>query len=184
VIALYTGDSAAALREFNEQLSFEINPLNKIDDDARVLFTRRNIAHSLLQLGRNAEALVQLRSIESTQINLFKSEQHGDLAYTRLLLGEALIRNNELAAASVALTRARDALLAKRGANHWAVMLADAYLALVIAAQNPSAAPSATALLLAERVQRELGWQHGAPELAARLKGRSQSTLMTVPAIL
>jgi tetratricopeptide (TPR) repeat protein len=183
-ISLYSGDANTALREFNEQLAFDMNPPGKIVDVIGLQANRRNIAHCLLQLGRTAEALALLRNIELTQIQLLNNDQHGDIAYTRLLLGVALMRQNELPEAAAVLARSRDAMIAKRGANHWAVMLADAYLALMNASENPSAAPSANAVNLADRVQRELGWQHGAPELAARLKGTTQSPLVSVPVVL
>jgi eukaryotic-like serine/threonine-protein kinase len=183
-ISLYSGDANTALREFNEQLAFDMNPPGKIVDVIGLQANRRNIAHCLLQLGRTAEALALLRNIELTQIQLLNNDQHGDIAYTRLLLGVALMRQNELPEAAAVLARSRDAMIAKRGANHWAVMLADAYLALMNASENPSAAPSANAVNLADRVQRELGWQHGAPELAARLKGTTQSHLVSVPVVL
>lgn len=181
LIALYTGESSLAMREFNMQLA---TPTGIAANSALTLSTRRNIAHSMLQLGSNAEALATLRSIEATQTALFSDPQHVDTAYTRLLLSVALIRQNELREASALLTQARDAVLAKRGNGHWAAMLADAYLALIAAAQSASTAPTAQSLVLADRVQRELGWQHGAPELAARLKSATRMPLNTVPALL
>jgi serine/threonine protein kinase len=184
LIALHTGQSETALREYTAQLAPVDGETAGVVDPEGIQSIRRAISHSLLQLGRNAEALGILRGVEAAQTTLIKDAQSSDLAYTRVLFGVALIRQNELVEATTALTRAREALLAKRGANHWGVMLADAYLALIAAAQNPQAPPSATALNLADRVQRELGWQYGAPELAARLKRASPLSLFTVPALL
>jgi tetratricopeptide (TPR) repeat protein len=183
-IALYSGQSAVALRESTATLTEQTTRSGEAADPASIQGTRRMIAHSLMQLGRSAEALALLKSVEAAQSSFIKDPQSRDVAYTRLLLGVALMRNNELTEATVALTRAREALLAKRGAGHWAVMLAEAYLAVISAAQNPPAPPSAAALNLADRVQRELGWQYGAPELAARLRNATPPALNTVPAVL
>ncbi len=142
---------------------------------------RRNLAHNYLQQGRDREALALLRDIEKVQSELFTDKQNPDVAVTRILIGVALLRRNDVAAAKPLLTAVRDAMLATRGASHYGSLLAESYLALIAAADG---APAANAATLAARVERELGWQHGAADLAARLKKASPTRLITAPAIL
>lgn len=183
-IALYSGQSKTALREFTELLAQELNPADGIVQQSSLQAAQRQIAHSLLNLGRTEEALSQLRSLEAQQVAQLPDPQHASLAFTRILLGVAQLRGNEVVNATENFTRARNALVAKRGPNYWGAMLADAYLVLATAPQNLQLAPTANALLLAERVQRELGWQSGANELATRLKNRASTLFSTVPAVL
>ena len=183
-IALYSGQSTEALSEFTNLLALELKPADGIVYPSSVQATQRQIAHSLLQLGRTDEARARLISLEAQQVAQLPDPQHASLAYTRILLGVAEMRRKDTPRATEHFKLARSALAAKRGASYWGVMLADAYLALATEPEGSTLAPSPNALLLADRVQRELGWQHGASELAARLKSNTPNLFSTVPAIL
>lgn len=133
---------------------------------------RRNLAHNLLQQGRNTEALTLLREVETMQLELFKDKQNPDVAVTRILTGIALLRQGDASGANCMLASARDAMQATRGARHFGTLLAESYLALIAAA---SGAPAASAATLAERIERELGGTMVPPSLPPDCESRPQT---------
>jgi serine/threonine protein kinase len=180
-IALLGGDGAAAEPVFRAQLAASLN--NPTANPRARQWLRRALAHCLLKLSRNDEATALLRDIESTQITLIAEENSPDIALTRLLLGVALLRQGDINTAQATLVRARDTLLLMRGASHYGCLLAEAYLALIEIQINRQGAPSVNAATLAGRVQRQLGWQHGATELVARLQATTPRPIQSVPVV-
>lgn len=157
---------------------------------ATVLETvRRNLAHNLLQQGRNSEALVLLRDIEAKQRALYTDadKQNPNLAVTRILIGVALLRQGDTEAARSVLLLSFEAMQATRGSRHFGTLLAESYLAALATTTGTSAASvsaNANAAALALRIERELGWQYGATDLAARLRRPDNQPMSTLPAVL
>ncbi|TAG50269.1 MAG: serine/threonine-protein kinase [Betaproteobacteria bacterium] len=182
-IALYSGQTQSAQAQLNELLKTGIEAPNP----RLTQWTRRHLAHSFLQQGRNDDALALLTDIERTQQASSKNERDVDTAVTRVLLGVTQLRLGEIESARRTLEKARDTLTATRGLRHPATLLSEAYLTLLPKAESD--APSTVevnrvvAVALAARITRELGWQHGAMDLARRLKESPQS-LHNVPAVL
>lgn len=176
-LALYAGDAARAetlLKDLIADKRMRIAPV--IEQSVR-----RHLAHSLLNQGRTDDALALLKSVASEQRLLINEKPSADIAYTQLLRGAALLRKADIATASAELRDARDALLATRGPDHYATLLAESYLALINRADG---APSEAATALAARVERELRWQQGGTDLADRLRSPKPGTWATLPALL
>ena len=142
---------------------------------------RRHLAHTLLQLGRHAEALPILERAEATFVQL-GGAAHPDVALTQILSGCALLRAGDRPAATAKFILAQDSLLQSRGQSHYGALLAKSYLALIAA--TASAETSAIATTLADRVERELGWQAGAGAFASQLRNPKTIDLSIVPALL
>ena len=176
-VALFSGLVNQAETKLRALLEAKSDPSNAAFYER----VRRNLAHNLLQQGRNTEALTLLREVETMQLGLFKDKQNPDIAVTRILIGVALLRQGDATGATRVLAAARDAMQITRGARHFGTLLAESYLALVTAA---SGTPAANAATLADRIDRELGWQYGATELAARLRKPTANILNSVPAVL
>ena len=183
-ISLYSGNTADAESRLTALMAEDAKQPSATTQN----LLKRHLAHGWLQQQKNVEALTLLNDIEALQIKAIPDPSSADIAFTRILLGVAFMRQGDLARAQATLTLARDALREKRGATHYSLLLAESYLALISAALGP---PPANAANLAERVQRELSWQHGGAELANQLKNLSLAprapsalTPLYVPALL
>ena len=168
-ISLYSGDAAAAESRFVALLTEDARAPNVTTQS----LLKRHLAHGLLQQQKNVEALTLLKDIEATQVKTIRDSASADIAFTRLLLGVALMRLGDLSSAQATLTAARDVLREKRGATHYSLLLAESYLALISAATGRLVTDAAS---LGERVQQELAWQHGGPDLANQLKKLTTGT--------
>ncbi|TAG00267.1 MAG: serine/threonine protein kinase [Betaproteobacteria bacterium] len=177
-ISLYSGQTQSAQTQLNEL----VKAGHDTPSPRLAQWTRRHLAHSYLQQGRDTDALALLTAIERAQQESSKDERDVDTAVTRVLLGVTRLRMGDIASARRTLQTARDALSAARGPRHPATLASEAYLALLPNADGKALSP-AEASTLAERVRSELGWQQGAMDLARRLTESPQS-LHNVPAVL
>jgi serine/threonine protein kinase len=173
---MYSGEAALAEQSFAERL-------RDADITApRIQFLRRAHAEAMLRLDRNAEALATLLDIEDRQLKTTVAPDT-DLALTRVLLSCALARTGALDAARGRAQLALAALVAGRGPDFPATLVAQSYLSLLNAGQAPDGAVSASQL--ADRVQRELGWQAGAKALQGWLRSHPiRETWSALPVVL
>jgi hypothetical protein len=116
----------------------------------------RQYGELLLRSNRNEDAMRRLTQTLEGQLRL-RGEAHPDAAITRLLLGVGHLRAGQRKVAADNLTKAVDVLLKERGEEHAFTLSAQAYLAIA-SEQSDVAANRA----LADRFQKELGWQTGA----------------------
>ena len=176
-VALFSGESSkaeSALASLAQELPNAENTMTS----GRI---KRALALAQLQQGRTEEALQLLRRTEASQIAVANDPKNLDVAHTRILIGCALSRTGDWVGARAALTAARDALLPARGLSNYATLLTEAYLAML---PSPGVAGLTGTDQLAQRIQRELGWQFGASELATRLQNGSSSKPNSLPALL
>jgi serine/threonine-protein kinase len=162
-IKMYSGDSLAAEPELRRLL------LAKERDERRITVAteplRRTHAEALLRLGRLPEAESELRDTVAHQINLTNPD-HNSVATTQVLLGCAVARRDDVGVARQLWSRASEVLNRDLGPQHPFALAAASYAAL---AAVPSVVPAVRSAL-AERLERELGWQDGALALARLLR--------------
>ena len=176
-IALYNGNSTQAVAAFTSLLNEGNQRPASLDREA----SRRSLAHALLQQGRTDEAVTLLKIAEENFLLLTSNSKHPHVALTRILLGCAYLKLEDWRNAEASLRPAYADLLASRGAEHYGTLLAASYLALLpteVASGKPLAAE------LANRIERDLGWEHGAAQLAAQLRRPYSHTFKSLPALL
>jgi eukaryotic-like serine/threonine-protein kinase len=127
---------------------------------------RRTHGETLLHLGRNAQALEVLQTAHRNQLRL-THPHHRTVAVTGVLLGCVHARLGDLARAQELWQMALEVLLRETGPQDPFALVAQAYALL----SSPGGIDSRVLRAqLANRIERELGWQSGAPELARLLR--------------
>jgi eukaryotic-like serine/threonine-protein kinase len=174
-LRMYQGapaDGEAALRNLIRVLQRD-HP-SAADSRLRV---QRMLGESLLRQGNVMQAAALLRAVEREQLSLFGAS-HVDTATTRVVLGYAEVKAGQIDTARPLLLSARDDLMKQPGAHHPFALAAMAYAALI------APTPEADRAALASRIERELGWQAGAADLAQALRTNSPPAWGTLPLVL
>lgn len=161
-INMYSGDSAAAEHELRRLLLAMEREEGRITVATEPL--RRMHGEALLRLGRLPEAESELRDTEAHQITLTNPE-HNSVAATRVLLACVLARRGDIGVARRTWHDSSEVLNRELGPQHPFALAASSYAALAAPALN-----QIERTVLAERVERELGWQDGALALAKVLR--------------
>jgi eukaryotic-like serine/threonine-protein kinase len=167
-IAMYAGDAAKA-EAFFRQLLAELDSQTNGKDNGPNAYAeplRRIHGEALLRLGRTREALAVLETTLANQTALAGAD-HNTVAATHVLLACALARTGERKAANALWKKSYSVLLRDLGEQHPFVLVAQANLAL---SDSLAGSPVPERMALADRVERELGWQQGGKQLASWLR--------------
>ncbi len=165
MMLMYGGDAVGAEPQIRELLQAEIK--TAAAGAASVERLRRVHGECLLRMNA-AGALSTLQLAEANLVATLGSA-HADVAIVRALTTTAHFRAGNIPAARATLTQALPVLKRERGEAYPATLVLMAYDLLLSRLAGEAPAP-ADAESLAVRIEAELGWQHGARDLAQWLR--------------
>jgi serine/threonine protein kinase len=165
---MYSGQAARAEPELRRLLAALVRDEGGVTASTEPL--RRMHAEALLRLGRTKEAETELALALKNQLQLSRAD-HPSVATTRVLLGVALARRGDLNAARQQWESAEPVLRKELGPQHPSTLVAACYGALATA---DATAQTSRKVLLADQLQKRLGWQDGSAGLAAALRAVQQ----------